>query len=686
MFGISAPPEVQAQLPSRVAVETSARTHWNAGNPLAVFGKTGSGRTTFANRLLSGWSGRLHRFTGVQLLRDVQFSALAGLLAQARDEASNEFSAVQLIAMFAAETSVGTPLALVLDDADFIDDSSAAAIAQAVMAGGLQILMIGTTPARLPAPLRSLALDFAQETLEPLTTKDAVVMAEEILAAPVTLLDADRLREMAGRNARYLRELVIDARDSGGITVGHGFAKLREGWIPNGRRIGELIAIRLSQQPPPIREAVALLAITGEIPMQLAQKIVSADVLERGLEAGLLEATATAAVSGTGKRRLVRVSGGLTPETVLAHVSERDLRRYAEHALKFASDMNPESRIIVGLHATSAGVELPERERETLAAEGLRARLFSTVLVLTDPSDGLPLSDTLKLARSRALFEAQLIDPAFEILEPLLEKEDFDARVWAATMSGSLGRLAELNHFLTAADGDSKEQSAELKARGDIQRFRAGEVVPEARFLSYVMSPGLPGEVRADARQSALMARVLGGKPRSAMTEISAMMVTPEWQTTPPGEQGELLMVLFQAAIAAAEMPSVLAAMGDAEWGITKTLPALFIGAEGLVTLEAGDAHAALKFLKQAVVVADSDDRVGISSYFASGAALAASTTGDVEAAAEFSGIAEAAQGLGGPMRAESARLRLFTHLQIEGRDGVIARWQELRDRAQADR
>ncbi|RZT67039.1 regulatory LuxR family protein [Leucobacter luti] len=668
-----------APLPSRAGADSAARASWAAGHHVAAFGDPGSGRTVFAERLLRAWPGRVHRITGSPALREIQFAALAALTAHAPDAGTR--SPTQLIAALAAAGDSGER-AVLLDDADYIDDASAAALAQAALSGSLRLLILGTSAERLPASLRAAALEIDHVRLEAITLDDARVIAEAALGTALALHDVDRLRHLAGSNARYLRALVLDARDSDGFREVYGYTALREGWVPNGRRVGELISLRLSIQPAPVREAVLLLALTGEVPVPLAERLATPESVRLAVSAGLAELVGGPVPGRARTPGSIRVCGGLTSPTVLARVPEPELRTHAEHALRHTEEMTAATAITVAIHASQVGVTLDATRREAIAGEALRSRQFDAALLLTDPVHGGELSDELCLLRSRALFESGLHDDAHEILAPMLAAGDLEARVWSAKMSAAFGLTDALDATLAPRPTDEHPAPEVLAAWRDVLLTKAGGIVPASALRAHADSAALGSEVRAAALQSALLLDVFAGQAGAAAGEAIALMSSPEWEIVPLTEQGDLVVTLFQALLATGSVTGDLAGWDDDGWAALRIMPTLYLFADGRRSIEAGNAKAAADLLHQALAANGTENRFGIGANLAAATAAASAMLGDVESATELRDAALQLLAAGGALHDETERLLLPAQLLSDGPAAATAHWHRLRDRA----
>ncbi len=144
-------------LPSRESLYTLATTAWAQRHHVIITGPQGTGRTTFAQKVLGARRADVHRLAGARPLRDVPYAALASLTANAPSDTA-ALSPVGLMTALGAPSEKNMPRMLLLDDAQWIDERSAAAFAQAAGVGTVQLMMTCTDDDALPQSLRALAL------------------------------------------------------------------------------------------------------------------------------------------------------------------------------------------------------------------------------------------------------------------------------------------------------------------------------------------------------------------------------------------------------------------------------------------------------------------------------------------------------------------------------------------------
>lgn len=142
-------------------------------------------------------------------------------------------------------------LLLVVDDAQYLDEGSAALVHRLVQKGACSVLASVRTPGPAPEPVTALWKDGLAERIDLATwgepETEAVLSA--FLGGPVAIGSVRRLWEVSQGNALYLRELLIGAVDSGALTETGGIWSLRRPLTAPGRLV-ELVASRLSGLVP----------------------------------------------------------------------------------------------------------------------------------------------------------------------------------------------------------------------------------------------------------------------------------------------------------------------------------------------------------------------------------------------------------------------------------------------------
>lgn len=342
-------PALPAGLPSRAKSLAEAHRALATKSTVLITGAPGSGRTTFGQMLLAARAhkGRhVHRITGSKTLAEVPYGALAAISAQIPGLITPDVSALDSIRSVAAK-STATPRTFFIDQAEDVDEASAAVIAQllpSVSGANVELIVATSNLASLPSDLRQLAYenDACHVELQPLKIDDARVLIEDITKGPCNASTVNRLFNLSGANPMFLRELVIDAVQKGALPQIHGYRTLTSSWEPSGRRIVDLVTARLAEQQPKVREAVDIIAITGPLQRASTVKLITPVTLDEAIEAGLLSVSAQNTAKdiaqifdGPGAKQMlehpeemVQLGAGLSSSLILATINLSSLEGY----------------------------------------------------------------------------------------------------------------------------------------------------------------------------------------------------------------------------------------------------------------------------------------------------------------------------------------------------------------------
>ncbi len=213
-------------------------------------------------------------------------------------------------------------LLLVVDDAQFLDEGSAALVHQLVQKGACSVLASLRTPGPAPEPVTALWKDGLAERID-LTTwgepeTEAVLSA--VLGGPVAIGSVRRLWEVSQGNALYLRELLIGAVDSGALTETGGIWSLRLPLTAPGRLV-ELVASRLSGLAPGTVAVIELLAAGEPLGVPVLEKITNPAGLEDAEARGFVQ------VYQDGRRTVARLAHPVYGEALRQSLPRSRLRR-----------------------------------------------------------------------------------------------------------------------------------------------------------------------------------------------------------------------------------------------------------------------------------------------------------------------------------------------------------------------
>lgn len=227
-----------------------------------------------ATRLAAG--GRtIRRVRGTRVLAAQPYAALAPLLGGALAEGVDAARSV-LTAILDDPAAV-----LVVDDAQALDDASAAALLQAADAGGVTLLLALHTDEPVPEPVTALWKDAALHRIdvEPLDVDDRGRLLRAALGGTC---DGDLARHLitrAGASLVLLRELTLSGLASGTIVEQGGLWRLT-GPVPISPRLVEVIGDRLDEVDGRAREAIELVALGEPLLVGAATKLIAPELLD----------------------------------------------------------------------------------------------------------------------------------------------------------------------------------------------------------------------------------------------------------------------------------------------------------------------------------------------------------------------------------------------------------------------
>ena len=213
-------------------------------------------------------------------------------------------------------------LLLVVDDAQHLDDGSAALVHQLVQAGTCSVLASVRTPGPAPDLVTALWKDGLAERID-LGAWSAAETADVLAAAlggPVSRGTAWRLWELSRGNALYLHELLIGAVDSGALGQDGGIWSLRRPLTPPGRLV-ELVAARLAGLASETVGVIELLAVGEPLSLPLLEQLADPGGLADAEAQGLVQ------VRPDGRRTEARLAHPMYGEAVRQRLPRSRLRR-----------------------------------------------------------------------------------------------------------------------------------------------------------------------------------------------------------------------------------------------------------------------------------------------------------------------------------------------------------------------
>jgi len=278
-------------LVAREAELAAARHEVRAGRGAVLVGEAGVGKTALAAAVadeVAAAGGRVVWVVATVAGRLTPFGALAPLLPP---EMATVHPALvpTLVAGRLRELAGPAPVLLVVDDAQLLDDHSAAVVLALVTGEVCRTLATVRADARVSDAVTALWKDRLLERLDlaPLDRAAAHALLVDQLGGEVASGTVELLWTHSRGNPLYLTELVRFGTDDGRLRQDAGV------WWWSGDtglppRLGELLARRLDELSPAAREALDLLALGEPLPWDTLAAVVPAEAILEADERGLV--------------------------------------------------------------------------------------------------------------------------------------------------------------------------------------------------------------------------------------------------------------------------------------------------------------------------------------------------------------------------------------------------------------
>lgn len=459
---------------------------------VAVVGPVGVGKS----RLLTGWLSALDAQSRASIVvratrstATIPFGAFAPWVPEQMGTSLDRLEALQTTAAHFAEQD--PRLVVAVDDAQLLDESSAALVLQLVQHTSLSIVV--TVRSGEPCPDAIVALWKeglgSRVDLTPLSERQTAEVLEQVLGGVVAPATRRRLWQLAQGNPFYLRELIEAGHAQGALTRTAGEWRWK-GSIPARSRLVDLVTDRIGNNGLAERRVLELVALGEPLPVEMLASLASEDLLV-----------------DVERRGLVVVDRG----SEAADVDQRSLVGPEDHC-----DRRP---------GTGSPIDVV-RLAHPLYSEVLRAELppFTAKSHHRDLADaaitaGFDQHDPLRVATwllgsgeastqpdllLRSSFLAQNIDD-FELSARLAEAAEEASGTWRATLRraealGALRRWDEADGLLLALSGPGSEPEAHAAAarvRAQQAFFHRGEDLEVARGIIADAARQIPAPARS---------------------------------------------------------------------------------------------------------------------------------------------------------------------------------------------
>jgi DNA-binding NarL/FixJ family response regulator len=329
-----------------------------AGSGVVILGAAGVGKTRLAGVVQDAVGGGVW-VAGTRSVASIPFGAFAHLPA-AFGEPGLDRLAVMMLARRAVLKAMGDGSSvLVVDDAQLLDDASAALLHQLVIAGVSRVIVTVRSGEPAPDAVTALWKDGWLECVE-LQSLGRLAVEEfvaQLVGGPVDALAVARVWEETRGNPLFCRELVRAATVSG-VLAFDGTVWRWRGTLPGVGRVWDLIDARVAGLDPVSLGALEVVAVADGADVRLLDGLVDASALVGLARRGLIEQQAQ------GDGSIVRLAHPLFGEAIRARIAPARRRavcgRLADTAEELGFVAGPELLRAAGWRLEQGGAGDPK--------------------------------------------------------------------------------------------------------------------------------------------------------------------------------------------------------------------------------------------------------------------------------------------------------------------------------------
>lgn len=454
------------------------------GGGALLAGYAGVGKTRLSHEVgiraaQMGW--RVEVAVATELTQPMDYGALAHL-APTHEEGHLPSSWPQRILGALRAAGREQPILLVVDDVHLLDEASASVIQALVANRVASVVMTVRSGQAIPLPIAGLYGDgrITRLELQHLSRHEVDELVEAVLGGPVLTDSVDRLWTLTDGNVLYLRELVLDAMDTGALKLSNGLWRW-QGSSPVGSRLGEVVGSRLRSADRALQRFLAVVAL-GE---PVAEDVVSS--LAPGVDIGEVERRGLVKLDRFGAGIRVRLAHPLYGEVIRAALTMADRRNIctslADSVEAFGRLSAPELLQVAQwrlMSGTSADAALLAKGAEEANRGGDPAMALS----LADASLAAEVTSAGMLQRAAALVSLGEFDAGMNILEELgslpLEDRARKAVAYQALKALHFG-LGRTDQALDAL-ADAEQRIADEPSRMAVAGWRSGILASSGRI------------------------------------------------------------------------------------------------------------------------------------------------------------------------------------------------------------
>lgn len=270
----SAPPLI-----GREAEQSRLRAIVRSGGGAIVRGQLGIGKTALVRSVVDDSANRDAHWIVAQRANPMPLGALSALLTDANGDLGGDTPTTRIAR---AAEALTTRQLLIVDDIQWLDDESIAALSLAAV-GGTRVVATVRSGESAPDLVRRLVRDHAHERIDlDRLDDDSVAAIVRTLLGDVDEHSVHRVVAMAQGNPLYAREIVRDLIESGvleqeqGTWFWTGNTSLRA-----GTSLRDVVADRLANLPDDEADALRLIAFAQPVTVRQVRRLTSDDLMRR---------------------------------------------------------------------------------------------------------------------------------------------------------------------------------------------------------------------------------------------------------------------------------------------------------------------------------------------------------------------------------------------------------------------
>ncbi|MDH4144345.1 MAG: ATP-binding protein [Acidimicrobiia bacterium] len=450
----------------------------------------------------------------------------------------------EAVAALVSEAKAGGRWLLAVDDLPQLDDASAAALHQCLIATGAPMVATARSSELRPAAFDALWRDGSIELMpvEPLSDGALSRLLDAAVELPLDARSRQRLVALAGGNPLTLRELVAGVLETGALARDGEFWSLTDGFH-SSHRVSELVERRLALAEPADRRVLELVALAEPVSLDALFGLVEPDVVDRLVERGLLGIDASPeprvwsghplfaevlrAELPPGRQK--RLAAELAPALATDQPSGPAFLRWAVLAMQAGVPCDPSTLARAAAAARHGGAhELALQFAQAALAHPVEVTHATHATDPTDPAHATEASESggdgsralASLTRAAIEVATGVRPPRVAFAEALAEARD-DAQILAvvgewswATMLGespdaATAVLAEGRRMTSTRVADLMAQALSATMAGYAGRWATARAQTVA--LERVLEPSDPVELRVGVCSTAAMASSFAG-------------------------------------------------------------------------------------------------------------------------------------------------------------------------------